>query len=534
MNSITKRKVASGWWSKNWLLILILIFAIALRIPYLGGSFWLDEAAQALESSRDFASQALITDDFQPPFLHYLLYFAIQLGGTSEWWLRLIGALIPGIITIWGTYILGRKLFNKPTGLTATLLLATSGFHIYLSQELRPYSLSAMWAIWSWIFLLEYEDIGQQFSTLKRNSEADKFWRQVPFGRNFIGFIVCTIAGLFTSYLYPFVFASQLIFLAFRRAWNKILLAIGLSGAVFLVWLPSFWAQFQAGSALRISFPGWENIVSFGPIRSVALTLGKFIFGWRDLSYSPFFIILAILLVILAGFLLWQKARLLYQDKKTQSGVLLLSFVGPFVLAWLISFFVPIIQPKRVIYLLPFLEIIFASLIFGRPKFLANTTFKAWLSRSSNWLSLIFLLVLLFINGAGIWSYWTDVNVQRENWRQLYHEIRQDWPAETSLAVFSYQGPYSPWTWYENQALANGEINLPVASFSTGTYFTDAQNASWKTEFPQVINNYETIFLWDYLRDLTDPQRQLDQALTENGFEEIDYYDYPQIGLVRV
>lgn len=532
--NVAQNKKTSGWWTRNWVLVMILGLALALRLPYLNGSFWLDEAAQALESSRNFASQILITDDFQPPLLHYLLYFAINLGGTSEWWLRLVGALIPALLTILGTYILGKKLFNKPVGLVAALFLATNSFHIYLSQELRPYSLSAFWAIWSWIFLLEYENVGQQFSTLKRDGKADKFWRKVPFGRNFVGFIFCTLGGLFTSYLYPFIFLTQLIFLACKRAWTKIILALGLSGAVFLIWLPSFWAQFQAGSILRISFPGWDKIVSFGPIRSIALTAGKFIFGWRDLSLSPFFIISLLILIILVGFLLWQKAHPLYQTKKIQLGILLLGFFGPFILAWLISFFVPVIQPKRVIYLLPFLEIFWAVLIFGWPKIASQLTLKNWLSSASNWPATLFFLFILFLNGAGIWSYWTDINVQREDWRRLYTEIRQDWSSTNSLAVFSYLGPYSPWTWYENQALANGVYLLPFPTFSTGTYDADSPDAIWKTELPRVASNYKTILLWDYLRDLTDPQRQLDQVLTENNFVEVDYYDYPQIGLVRI
>jgi len=41
-------------------LFLLLILATAVRLPLLGGSFWLDEAAQALESARPFNQQRTI------------------------------------------------------------------------------------------------------------------------------------------------------------------------------------------------------------------------------------------------------------------------------------------------------------------------------------------------------------------------------------------------------------------------------------------------------------------------------------------
>jgi len=88
---------------------VILLVALVLRLPLLTGSFWLDEAAQALESIRPLAQQTDITGDFQPPLFHYLIHFAVQ-ASRAEWWLRLWGSLIPGIITVWATYQLSKKL----------------------------------------------------------------------------------------------------------------------------------------------------------------------------------------------------------------------------------------------------------------------------------------------------------------------------------------------------------------------------------------------------------------------------------------
>ncbi|MBD3279202.1 MAG: hypothetical protein GF390_00640, partial [Candidatus Pacebacteria bacterium] len=102
--------------SKNhWLILVILILALLMRLPHLTGSFWLDEAAQALESARPLAHQLDIQQDFQPPLIHLLVHFALYIS-RSEWWLRTVAALIPSLITIWASYQVVKQLFNHLTG----------------------------------------------------------------------------------------------------------------------------------------------------------------------------------------------------------------------------------------------------------------------------------------------------------------------------------------------------------------------------------------------------------------------------------
>ena len=74
---------------KNHTIWLILLLALILRLPFLNGSFWMDEAAQALESARPLSQQLDIIPDFQPPLIHLILHFAMYLG-REEWWLRTI------------------------------------------------------------------------------------------------------------------------------------------------------------------------------------------------------------------------------------------------------------------------------------------------------------------------------------------------------------------------------------------------------------------------------------------------------------
>ena len=110
---------------QHWQIVLILFFAFLLRLPLLNGSFWLDEAAQVLESSRSLAQQLSISDDFQPPLIHIIVHFLLLIS-SSEAWLRFGAALIPGLVTIWSVYAIGTQVKNKHVGLLSAFFLATS------------------------------------------------------------------------------------------------------------------------------------------------------------------------------------------------------------------------------------------------------------------------------------------------------------------------------------------------------------------------------------------------------------------------
>ena len=225
-------------------LFFILLLALALRLVFINGSFWLDESAQAIESSRPFSEQLMIREDFQPPLMHYLLHFSIQFGKIfglerAEWWLRLIPSLLPGLVTIWATFKIGEKIFNKKTASLAALFVATSSFHIFFSQELRPYSLPAMWGLLATYQMLFF------FKEKKK--------------QNLILFAIFSILGLYSSYLYPFLLASHFLYLIFKKLEFKKIFSMGaVIVFAFLPWLPKFLEQLKTGKDLRVQVPGWD------------------------------------------------------------------------------------------------------------------------------------------------------------------------------------------------------------------------------------------------------------------------------------
>jgi mannosyltransferase len=478
---------------KSWLfqLVGVLVLALGLRLPLLNGSFWLDEAAQVLESSRPFSQQLDIAADFQPPLIHLLTHVMVKIS-PQEWWLRTWAALIPGLLSIVLTYLIGKKIHSHQVGLLASLLLATSSFHIFYSQELRPYALPLLWTTLSWWLLLQWLD------TKKRPHLA---W-----------FTVSTVLGLYSSYLYPFLIMSQVVWVIWhhRQHAKQFLVSLVISALAFGPWLPMFVKQLQVGGLLRTQLPSWETVVSTPQLKTLALTFGKFIFGVLNIELNPLYIGLCVVIGGLTSFLALQLAQGLAKPKKT---LLLLTtwLTIPFATSWFISFWVPVVQPKRLLYLLP----AFYLGVTVVAKSQRNQAYKKWGG--------LLVSLLLILNCVSTLSYYLNPNLQRENWRGLHAEITTNFTKNNSIAVFAFHEPFAPWIWYDD------------GSFPT--WASDTINIQDNTDLTKqlsVVTEYEYVLLFEYLRDLTDPQDQLRHELWSLGYTEVSTIDYPNIGFVRV
>ncbi len=475
---------------------IILLVALILRLPLLNGSFWLDEAAQALESARPLSAQLDIIPDFQPPLLHLITHFALYVS-SAEWWLRTIGALIPGLITVWATFELGKKLAGGFAGSIAALLLATNSFHIFYSQELRPYSLATMFALLGWLILAN--------------------WKKYRPKNRVLGLSVVTALGLYSSYLYPFVVFSQALycFIFKKKFHQQFVTAFSFGALAFLPWLPTFLRQLEAGQYLRQVIPGWETVVSLSQLKALPLTLGKFLYGIINIDFTPAYIIPTLMISSLLAMLL--ASDYLTNRTKTRKyfKIMTVWILFPLLTAWTISFVVPVISPKRILFLLP-LMYLYIAIVVG--PYLQD---KATSLRGG--LAVLVIIILALINMGGVMQYYSQPSLQRENWRQLYRQMSIQYPADTSVAVYSFPEPFAPMRWYDTQnypAITTGELHVDRVKNLPGQL--------------KNITNYRYVLVFDYLMDLTDPQRKVLAVIRDFGYHEVDQLDYPNIGFVRV
>jgi len=464
--------------------ISILLLALITRLIHLNGSFWLDEAAQALESARNLSEQLNISYDFQPPLFHLLVHGLIQIN-HSEVWLRL-ASLIPGLATVWILMAIGKRLFNREVGLTAGVLLATSQFHLFYSQELRPYSLAtclALIAFWGWLDLVISK---KRFSPL---------------------FFFASLAGLYTMYLFPVFLLSLFVltFIFYRSRTALTACHLLLTALLFLPWLPKFMEQTQIGTGLAQAQPVWSTMVSPPLIKMAPLVFMKFLLGRIAIDPIPSTIFISLGLL----------AVCLIYGLKTQSlvhgRIVNITAILPIFFALVISILVPVLDPKRVMFCLPF---VYLSLSAGLSK---------------SYRSAIALVFLLIVNLSAITNYAVNPDNQREPWREAIAQIEANEPPalqrtagsptnrplfiEPPVVIFIFDAPFAPWVWYQHRNLETLALTDPKA-------------------LPTLSTN--SVILFDYLKPLYDPNNQLPLLLQEQGFSLSGYHQYPGIGKINL
>lgn len=121
----------------------LVALGFALRLLKAGSqSFWHDEAYTVAIVRADFAGMlAQVADTERTPYLYYAVAWAwAQFFGDSELALRSLSVIF-GVATIVVVYAAGARLFSRPAGLIAALLVTLNPLLIWYSQEARSYAL---------------------------------------------------------------------------------------------------------------------------------------------------------------------------------------------------------------------------------------------------------------------------------------------------------------------------------------------------------------------------------------------------------
>ena len=457
------------------MIILIILLGFFLRILNLRQSFWLDEAAQMIESIRPLSDQLHIRADFQPPLYHILLHFWIQYS-NSEIWARMLSVLF-GVMSILVSYKLLQLIIPKKAALLSAFLFALNPFHIWYSQEVRPYALATLLGIMSTYMLIK---------------------------KNFGGYIVSAAAFLYTTYLAPFLFITHGLYcLIYLKDWTrKWVIGIFLIGITFVPWIPSFLEQLSIGSGLRISLPGWSEVVSAPLLKSLPLVIAKFLIG--RITIDNKFLYGAVLLVFSVFFIL-ALIKLYAKNNKLLLNKLFLLFCFPIVTAYLVSFVLPVLAPQRILFTLPY----FCALIAMSVIFLKKSNY------------LLFSFVIL-IQVYSIFLYNTNTRFQREQWRQAVKFVEADRTSE-SLAVFAFPDAFAPWLWYSADL---------VKYIAVAPHFV--VNQADITQLKSQLVQSNRIYYFHYLTDLTDPAHLIPLNLKKFGYSETRIVDFPGVGFISI
>jgi len=299
-----------------WLPVIVLLLAFALRVYRLGDqNVWWDEGFSVWVARHDLGTLTTIAaGDTHPPLYYWLLHPWMLVTGPSEFAIR-FPSLMFGVIAVALVYRLGRRLGGRSPILVATLatlLLATSRFHIWWSQEIRMYSLAAMWAVASALALMDFgsRQLDPPQSAIRNLKSA------IPYALTMAG-------GMYSLYLFAFVVAAEAMWVAWTAwIWRKTdhwkRLLIGWGGAMVAVALAML--PWLAYTLPRMK--SWSAASQFSPLTYLqlywtVLTLGITTFVERFWAAN-----LLVLGVIVAGVVVRSKRQEARGKKQESPGVL--------------------------------------------------------------------------------------------------------------------------------------------------------------------------------------------------------------------
>jgi len=425
-------------------MIGIILIGFALRLVSLNQSLWLDEATTALVAKMSVGDifTKFVAGDVHPPFYYLLMHYWVTIFGSSEMSLR-----APSVIAGLGAIFVVYKLAGK----VPALLLATSGLHIYYSQEARMYALVTLFvalAVLSFVKINERGRLG-----------------------DYLLFSVSLFLIAATDYVALLIL--PVFWILGRRFWKKLFMSHIILIAFGVIWLPYFLKQLKAGLLVKSAFPVWWQVMGQTSLKNIFLIPIKFMIGRISFENNVVYAIIvgAVGLVFAYLFFMARKASRLYW----------LWLMVPVVLGALVGFWVPTLSYHRFLFVLPAFYVLIA---FGIGK------------------SRLFLWIVLAVNVLGILYYMLTPNFHREDWRSAALAIGEEkivFPAKSQKEALIYYGK-------ENQIIDVAQIDKKDREIWLSRYvweIFDPQDSARKSVESLGYNktseyNFNGVVFWKY------------------------------------
>ncbi|KKP48351.1 MAG: hypothetical protein UR39_C0001G0146 [Candidatus Woesebacteria bacterium GW2011_GWA1_33_30] len=363
----------------------VLFFGTIVRLISINQSLWLDEATTAIASQlslSDFFTH-FMSGDFHPPLYYLVIHYWTLVFGYSEIALR-FPSVIFGLLTIYLVYLIAREIKVK-WPIIAPLFLATSGLHIYYSQEARMYSM-ATFLVTLTVYLF-----------LKQKWLLFALTLPLIFLTDYLSILI--LPALITySYFYDKRILKNMFF-----STTPLLIT-------FIIWFPTFFKQLTHGMLVKENANNWWNILGPVTFKNVALIPTKFMIGRVSIESQTIYLSVIITLGFIFALAL-SKAK----NKLVWSWFLVSLIVGV-----LISFFIPTLTYFRYLFILPAFYLL-----------LSETAGK------------ILIALIIAINLLTSSFYLLNSKFHREDWRSVAKEIGDQkivFPNDSQKEALIYYG----------------------------------------------------------------------------------------------
>ena len=412
--------------------------------------------------------------DANPPLSYLVLKLWLSFVGDVKY-MRLLPIMF-SVATVLVLFFVGRALGGFWIAIFATAIFAIHPFAVYYGREPRHPSITSFLALLLfWVFY--------------------RLWKKPRFVFFALYFVLASLL-IWTHYYGAFLALAHLLALFIVLKDKRVeVLALGVAIALaFLPWLGVVELQWIHGQP-RESLP----LVFEGILLWVFYTLGGS--EWEPaaipvigLSFAQpkYFLALFILtLPVLIAFILGVIRRELLP--------LTLSLLVPTVLALIVSAFLPVFRPKYFFMLFPFFCLLVAAGLFRR-----DGRFRGWLG----WPMFIVLAL------SAMQVYYAP-EFERERWNEVAKLVRKNEDMKCAVVFYSYYPGAEAFSYYYR-----GKCAVETLSYSLAPQrFSDSTIENWVSRLAQ---NYELVWLVDYLPHIYDPGGRIKEALLER-FHEIDF-----------
>jgi uncharacterized membrane protein len=442
------------------ILIAILVLGFFLRIYGLDSeSLWLDEG-HSIDLARLEPSQMLetLSKDVHAPLYFLILHYWINLFGEAEFTLRFLSVIF-GFFAIFMMYKVGSLIYDKRTGILSSLTLALSPFHIYFSQEARPYALVALLTLLSMYFFIKI-------------LEKRTIW-------NSIGYIVASILLMYTHVFGLFIIISQNIFIASSYLFSKKPLKPGLKewilyqAILIVLFIP--WIGILAAQALNIQNPDYVTFWIRVPTPlSVFMSFVEYS-GW---GFIPFLFLWIYLSIKKPKTSFYLKLKSIYNSIKgyIKKGP---QNINHLLLAWLLT---PILLP-------------FAISQFLTPIYLTRYTIGAslafyllvahWLTKvNRNRARSVAIALFIILSFSYLSLYFTEIN--KDQWRQSASYIDSNAKQGDLLLFHAGYGREGPINYYLDRK------DLEKEAFPKTGYDVNEDNIN---ELTPILESHKRVWL---------------------------------------
>ncbi len=483
-------------------LLVLVLLGLVLRVYGISvKTIWLDEAFSIWLAHQPLVDlwAWLIKIDQHPPLYYSLLHFWQLLFGDRQGMVRLFSALC-STLALPFFYGVGRRLFDPPTALVATLILVVAPFHIRYAQEARMYALLTLTVALA-LYLLA--------RLLLEPPERQPRWLSPAFALTQAAVMLThNTATVFFPLALNLAMGGAVVWQSlrggisslptlnqpgFERRWLRTQLL------AFLCWLPwsvpfliqsvgvdrEFWIRFPDGGMIYETFHNFH--LAHQPAAPIPWLVG-------DLLYWG---------LGLAG--IWSLRR-----RGALLMLLLLLFLTPILAELLVSLRRPIFSDRTLIWVtLPYYLLVAAGTVhLGR---WAERVGQRWLARM---LPMVLLLGMVALSGQALTHYYR--HFEKEGWAEAAAYVAaQVEPGDLLLFNASWvQLPFDYYFRHYDQPVALQ--GLPVDLFDRGV-LEPKMTVADLPHLQQLLTNHPRVWLI-YSHDwYTDPQgiipRELRQRL---------------------